>query len=82
MFWEKPKTISVVINTCNRAVSPNRTIRAVLQQAASNLENIVVNGPSKGEIIRSNADALQKDTDAINSAAYYSGRIQIWSAEQ
>ncbi|MFM0302520.1 glycosyltransferase [Paraburkholderia sediminicola] len=46
MTWAKPKTLSVVVNTCNRAVSLDKTIRSLFQQAASNIEIVVVNGPS------------------------------------
>jgi len=46
MSWIKPKTLSVVINTCNRADSLDKTIQSLFQQASANLEIIAVNGPS------------------------------------
>ena len=41
-----PKTLSVVINTCNRATSLDKTISALFQQACPQMEIVVVNGPS------------------------------------
>jgi glycosyltransferase involved in cell wall biosynthesis/GT2 family glycosyltransferase len=46
MIWNNPKSLSVVINTCNRANSLEKTILSIFQQSASNVELIVVNGPS------------------------------------
>lgn len=46
MSWTKPKTLSIIINTCNRADSLDKTIKSILQQAALNIEIIAVNGPS------------------------------------
>ncbi|EPX97037.1 group 1 glycosyl transferase [Ralstonia sp. NT80] len=48
-MWQSPRSISVVINTCNRASSLDRTVAALLQQAGSWQEIIVVNGPSTDE---------------------------------
>lgn len=44
--WAAPRTISVVINTCNRANSLRKTIEALLHEADERVEIIVVNGPS------------------------------------
>jgi len=63
MKWTKPRTLSVVINTCNRAESLNKTIQSLLQQAATNIEIIAVNGPSTDNTL----DVLEK----------YRGRIKI-----
>jgi len=63
MSWIKPKTLSVVINTCNRAESLDKTIQSLLQQAANNIEIVAVNGPS---------------TDHTNEIlSKYKGRIKI-----
>jgi glycogen(starch) synthase len=43
--FEKPRTISVVINTCNRCESLKDTITGLLQQTYENTEIVVVMGP-------------------------------------
>ncbi|MCA7893338.1 glycosyltransferase [Burkholderia cepacia] len=44
--WVAPRSISVVVNTCNRATSLDATLASLLQQSFRDMEIVVVNGPS------------------------------------
>lgn len=60
-MWAKPKTLSVVINTCNRATSLDKTIRSLFQQTGPSMEIVVVNGPSTDHT----EEVLEKYKDQI-----------------